>query len=180
MQVQVVETRVGKKIVFIFLFTVLIFLFLGFQNIKAANAKVGLIDLAEVMSTHPNTEKINQLRLTLEEELKKRQTDLNTQGKGLDETELKKLEDKFNKEWEPIKLKILTEMNSYQASRTSDILDAIKTIGNNGKYDLILNSGNDSLNNPIVLYGGEDITQDIIAEINRKIAEKDTVKGTTK
>lgn len=186
MQVQVVEKRVGKKIVFIFLFTVIIFLFLGFQNIKAANAKVGLINLSEIISIHPYTEKINQLRLTLGEELKKRQEELNKQGKGLDETELKKLEDKFNKEWEPTKQKILTEMNSYQASRYSDIIEAIKVIGDKGKYDLILNSeikvptGNDILNYPIVLYGGEDITQDVIAEINRKLAEENKEKDTTK
>lgn len=183
---QVVEKRVGKKIVFIFLFTVIIFLFLGFQNIKAANAKVGLIDFLEIISSHPYTEKINQLSLTLVEELKKRQEELNKQGKGLDETELKKLEDKFNKEWEPTKQKILTEMKSYQASRNSDIIEAIKVIGVKGKYDLILNSeikvptGNDTLIYPIVFYGGEDITQDVIAEINRKLAEENKEKDTTK
>lgn len=185
-QAQVVENRVGKKIVFIFLFTVIIFLFLGFQNIKAANVKVGLINLSEIISSHPYTEKINQLRLTLGEELKKRQEELNKQGKGLDETELKKIEDKFNKEWEPTKQKIITEMNSYQASRYSDIIEAVKVIGDKGKYDLILNSeikvptGNDILNYPIVLYGGEDITQDVIAEINRKLAEENKAKDTTK
>jgi Skp family chaperone for outer membrane proteins len=185
MPVQVVEKRVGKKIVFIFLFTVIIFLFLGFQNIKAANAKVGLINLSEIISSHPYTEKINQLRLTLGEELKKRQEELNKQGKGLDETELKKLEDKFNNEWEPTKQKIITEMNSYQASRYSDIIEAVKVIGDKGKYDLILNSeikvptGTDILNYPIVLYGGEDITQDVIAEINRKLAEENKAKDTT-
>jgi Skp family chaperone for outer membrane proteins len=185
-QAQVVEKRVGKKIVFIFLFTVIIFLFLGFQNIQAANAKVGLINFLEVTSSHPYTEKINQLWLTLGEEKKKRQEELNIQGKGLDETELKKLEDKFNKEWDPTKQKILTEINSYQASRNSDIIEAIKVIGDKGKYDLILNSeikvpaGSDILNFPIVFYGGEDITQDVIAEINRKLAEENKAKDATK
>lgn len=184
-QAQVVENRVGKKIVFIFLFTVIIFLFLGFQNIKAANAKVGLINFLEILSSHPYTEKINQLSLTLVEELKKRQEELNKQGKGLDETELKKIEEKFNKEWEPTKQKIITEMNSYQASRYSDIIEAVKVIGDKGKYDLILNSeikvptGNDTLIYPIVFYGGEDITQDVIAEINRKLAEENKAKDTT-
>lgn len=184
-QAQVVENRVGKKIVFIFLFTVIIFLFLGFQNIKAANAKVGLINFLEILSSHPYTEKINQLSLTLVEELKKRQEELNKQGKGLDVTELKKLEEKFNKDWEPTKQKILTEMNSYQASRYSDIIEAVKVIGDKGKYDLILNSeikvptGNDTLIYPIVFYGGEDITQDVIAEINRKLAEENKAKDTT-
>ena len=176
-QAQVVEKRVGKKIVFIFLFAVIIFLFLGFQNIKAANAKVGLINFLEILSSHPYTEKINQLSLTLVEELKKRQEELNKQGKGLDETELKKIEEKFNKEWEPTKQKILTEIKSYQASRYSDIIEAIKAVGDKGTYDLILNSeikvpaGTDILNYPIALYGGEDITQEVIAEINKKLEQ---------
>jgi Skp family chaperone for outer membrane proteins len=183
---QVVEKRVGKEIVFIFLFTVIVFLFLGFQNIQAANAKVGLVNLAEIISSHPITEKINQLNLTLREDQKKRQEELNTQGKGLDETGLKKLEDKFNKEWDPTKQKYLTEMNSYQAARYLGIMEAIKVIGDKGKYDLIINSeikvpaGNDILNYPIALYGGEDITQDVIAEINRKIAEENKGNNTTK
>jgi len=173
---QVAEKRIRSEVIFILLFAVVIFLFLSFQNIEAAEGKIGLVDLAEVISNHPNTEKMNQLVLTLREELKKRQEELNAQAKGLDETELKKLEDKFNKEWDPRKQKILTELNSYGASRNSDIIEAIKAIGDKGKYDLILNSeiivpNQNVILNSIVLYGGEDITQDVIAEINRKLAE---------
>ena len=185
---QVAEKRIGNKAIFILLFTVVIFLFLSFQNIEAAVGKIGLINLGEVTSSHPYTQNINQLSLNLREELQKRQEELNTQGKGLDETGLKKLEDKFNKEWTPIKEKILTEIKSYQASRYSDIIEAIKAIGDKGKYDLILNSeikvptgtGTDILNYPITLYGGEDITQDVIAEINRKLAEENKGKDTIK
>ena len=185
---QVAEKRIGNKAIFILLFTVVIFLFLSFQNIEAAVGKIGLINLGEVTSSHPYTQNINQLSSNLREQLQKRQEELNTQGKGLDETELKKLEDKFNKEWTPIKEKILTEIKSYQASRYSDIIEAIKAIGDKGKYDLILNSeikvptgtGTDILNYPITLYGGEDITQDVIAEINRKLAEENKGKDTTK
>lgn len=174
---QVVGKRVKFKIAVILLFTMVVFLLFGFQNIQAAGAKVGLINLTEIMSTHPYSQKITQLSADLREELQKRQQELNTQGKGLDETELKKLEDKFNKEWEPIKQKIVTEIQSNQAARYSDIIEAIKVVGDKGKYDLILNSeikvpaNSDILNYPIVLYGGEDITQDVIAEINRKLKE---------
>jgi hypothetical protein len=51
-------------------------------------------------------------------------------------------------------------------------------VGDKGKYDLIINSeikipaGSDILNYPIALYGGEDITQDVIAEIMRKLEEE--------
>jgi len=171
------EKMIRSEAIFILLFAIVIFLFLSFQNIEAAEGKIGLVDLAEVISSHPYTQNINQLSLDLREELKKRQEELNAQGKGLDETGLKTLEDKFNKEWSPIKEKILAEIKSYQAARYSDIIEAIKAVGDKGKYDLMLNSeikvpaGTDILNYPIVLYGGEDITQEVIAEINIKLEQ---------
>ena len=183
---RVAEKKVVNKAVVILLFTMVIFLFLSFQNVQAAVGKIGLINLAEVISGHPYTQNINQLSLNLREELQKRQEELNAQGKGLDETGLKKLEDKFNKEWNPIKEKILAEIKSYQAARYSDIIVAIKVVGDKGKYDLILNSeikvpaGTDILNYPIVLYGGEDITQDVIAEIVRKLEEEQKEKDKIK
>jgi len=179
------EKRIRSEAIFILLFTVVIFLFLSFQNIEAAEGKIGLVDLAEVISSHPYTQNINQLSLDLREELRKRQEELNAQGKGLDETGLKTLEDKFNKEWSPIKEKILAEIKSYQAARYSDIIEAIKAVGDKGKYDLMLNSeikvpaGTDILNYPIALYGGEDITQEVIAEINRKVEQGQKEKNKT-
>lgn len=183
---QVAEKRMGNKAIFILLFIAVIFLFLSFQNVEAAEIKIGLVNLAEVISGHPYTQSINQLSLNLREELRKRQEDLNKQGKGLDETGLKKLEDKFNKEWNPIKEKILAEIKLYQAARYSDIIEAVKIVGDKGKYDLIINSeikvpaGTDILNYPIALYGGEDITQDIIAEIVRKLEEEQKEKDKIK
>jgi hypothetical protein len=40
-------------------------------------------------------------------------------------------------------------------------------------------AGNDILNYPIALYGGEDITQDVIAEIVRKLEEEQKEKDKT-
>jgi len=179
---RLVEKGVANKAVVILLFTMVVFLFLSFQNVEAAVGKIGLVNLAEVISGHPYTQNINKLSLELREELQKRQEELNKQGKGLDETGLRKLEDKFNKEWSPIKEKMLAEIKSYQAARYSDIIEAIKAVGDKGKYDLIINSeikvpaGNDILNYPIALYGGEDITQDVIAEIMRKLEEEQKEK----
>jgi len=179
---RVAEKKAANKVVFILLFTVVIFLFLSFQNIEAAVGKIGLVNLAEVISGHPYTQNINQLNINLQEEFKKRQEELNAQGKGLDETELKKLEDKFIKEWEPIKQKIIAEIQSYLAARYSDIIEAVKVVGDKGEYDLVLNSEintKDIQNYPIVLYGGEDITQDVIAEIVRKLEEEQKEKDKT-
>jgi len=179
---QVVEKKAVNRAVVILLFTMIVFLFLSFQNIQAAEAKIGLINLAQVISGHPYTQNINQLNINLQEEFKKRQEELNAQGKGLDETELKKLEDKFIKEWEPIKQKIIAEIQSYLAARYSDIIEAVKVVGDKGEYDLVLNSEintKDIQNYPIVLYGGEDITQDVIAEIMGKLEEEQKEKDQT-
>jgi len=78
--------RINYKVIFILLFSVIISLFLSIQNVDAAVAKIGLINLAEVLNSHPYSEQINQLNATLREELQKRQGELNKQGKGLDES----------------------------------------------------------------------------------------------
>ena len=134
---------------------------------------VGLVNLNRITASHPNTEKINQLSQELRTELQTRQEKLNQEGKGLEEDELIKLEERFNQEWEPIKQKMLTQLQALQAERNSDIIQAIKAVGEKGNFEIIINSevpvftGNDMTDYPIVLYGGENLTQDVITEIQR-------------
>lgn len=149
-------------------------IFLGVMFASSAIAQnVGLVDLAKVTASHPNTEKINQVSQELRTELQTRQEKLNQEGKGLDESELIKLEERFNAEWEPIKQKILAQLQALQAERNSDIVQAIKAVGEKGNYEVIINSevpvftGNDMTDYPIILYGGENLTQDVITEIER-------------
>ncbi len=184
---QVAKKRVNFKVALVlgFILGLGVFLGLNFSQAEAAEAKIGLINLTKVIAAHPFSENIKQLSLNLQEELKKRQEELNKQGKGLDEVELQKLEDKFNAEWDPVKQKILAEIKSYDAARYADIMGAIKAVGDKGAYDLILNSeievptSSGVLNYPVVLYAGEDITQDVIAEVNRKLQEEQKQKDAT-
>ncbi len=142
----------------------------------AFSQNIGLISLAKVTASHPNTEKINQLNQQLRTELQTRQEKLNQEGKGLEETALLKLEEKFNTEWEPVKQKLLTQMQALQAERNSDIVQAIKSVGEKGSYQVIINSevpviaGNDINEYPIILYGGTNVTQDVIAELGKIVA----------
>ena len=155
-----------------------IFILISFFSIGALAQNIGYVSLAKVTASHPNTDKINQLNQELRTELQTRQVKLNEEGKGLEETELKKLEEKFNTEWDPIKQKILSQMQALQAERNSDILQAIKSIGENGKYLVIINSevpvftGSDLNEYPIILYGGENLTQDVIAEIQKIVSSR--------
>lgn len=161
----------------VFLLGIIVFL-VTFSTIGALAQNIGYVSLAKATASHPNTEKINQLNQELRTELQTRQEKLNQEGKGMEETELKKLEEKFNVEWEPVKQKLLSQMQALQAERNSDILQAIKTIGEKGKYQAIINSevpvftGNDLNEYPVILYGGENLTQDVIAEIQRITSSK--------
>ena len=150
-------------------------IFLGsFLTVLSADASnIGIVSLTRVTASHPNTEKISQLNQELRTELQTRQEELNQRGKGLEEAELIKLEEQFNAEWEPVKQKLLAQMQALQAERNSDIIQAIRTVGENGNYQAIINSevpvhtGSDISEYPVILYGGENVTQEVIAEIQR-------------
>jgi Skp family chaperone for outer membrane proteins len=167
------ETKRTWKVVTILAF----FILMGtFFTTTALAQNIGLVNLDKVTASHPNTENINQLSNELRTELQGRQEKLNQEGKGLEESELLKLEEKFNQEWEPVKQKMLTQLQALQAERNSDIIQAIKAVGEKGNYEVILNSevpvftGNDMTNYPIILYGGDNITQDVIAEIEKIVS----------
>ncbi len=148
-----------------------IFILISFFSIGALAQNVGYVSLAKVTASHPNTEKLIQLEQELRTELGARQAKLNEEGKGLEETELKKLEERFNTEWDPVKQKILTQIQALVAERNSDIVQAIKTVGEKGNYLAIINS-EDLSEYPIILFGGENLTQDVIVEVQKIASSK--------
>lgn len=157
--------------------TMIILAIVSLTGMTVTAQKVGLVNLARVTASHPNTEKINQLNQELRTELQTRQETLNQEGKGLEESELVKLEEKFNTEWEPVKQKILAQMQALQAERNSDIVQAIRNVGERGSYEVIVNSEVPVFTSsggyeeyPVVLYGGDNLTQDIIDEVNTMTA----------
>lgn len=164
------RTKELSKIFFVLTFIIFLLLFSAF-SVVAQN--IGFVNLARVTASHPNTEKINQLSQELRTELQARQEKLNQEGKGLEESELIKLEEKFNAEWEPVKQKLLAQMQALQAERNSDIIQAIRVVGEKGGYGVIINSevpvftGSDMTDYPIILYGGDNLTQDVVEEIGR-------------
>lgn len=156
----------------------LIMLLVSIFSIGVLAQKVGYINLTQVIASHPNSEKIVELEKQLMTELQNRQTKLNQEGKGLEETELKKLEEKFNQEWDPIKQKIIAQRQALQAERNSDVLQAIKVVGEEKQYQVILNrevpvfTGSEVNEYPVVLYGGDNLTQDVISVLEKIIKSK--------
>lgn len=162
----------------ILLYLALIMLLVSGFSIGALAQKIGYINLTQVIASHPNSEKIVELEKQLMTELQNRQTKLNQEGKGLEETELKKLEEKFNQEWDPIKQKIIAQRQALQAERNSDVLQAIKVVGEEKQYQVILNrevpvfTGSEVNEYPVVLYGGDNLTQDVISVLEKIIKSK--------
>ena len=96
----------------------------------------------------------------------------------MEELELKKLEEEFNKEWDPVKQKIIAQRQALQAERNSDVLKAISVVGEEKQYQLIINrevpvfTGSEINEYPVVLYGGDNLTQDVIAVLGKIISGK--------
>ncbi|NLL62130.1 MAG: OmpH family outer membrane protein [Candidatus Atribacteria bacterium] len=156
----------------------LIILLVSIFSIGVLAQKIGYINLTQVIASHPNSEKIIELEKELMTELQTRQAKLNQEGKGLEELELKKLEEEFNKEWDPVKQKIIAQRQALQAERNSDVLKAISVVGEEKQYQLIINrevpvfTGSEINEYPVVLYGGDNLTQDVIAVLGKIISGK--------
>ena len=138
----------------------------------AEKATVGLIDINKILDAHPNTQKILDAEKKLQEEMEKRQTELNEKGKGKTREEVQKLEEEMNAEWAPVRDQILKERQDLINQRYSDVIAAVKKVAESQKLTLVIRSElripvsqNELLEMPIVFYGGIDITDQVIEEI---------------
>ncbi|MGB4411771.1 MAG: OmpH family outer membrane protein, partial [Atribacterales bacterium] len=126
---------------------------------------------------HPNTQKILDAEKKLQEEMEKRQTELNEKGKGKTREEVQKLEEEMNAEWAPVRDQILKERQDLINQRYSDVIAAVKKVAESQKLTLVIRSElripvsqNELLEMPIVFYGGIDITDQVIEEIKNIVA----------
>ncbi|HOA99679.1 OmpH family outer membrane protein [Candidatus Sordicultor fermentans] len=143
----------------------------------AEKATVGLIDINKILDAHPNTQKILDAEKKLQEEMEKRQTELNEKGKGKTREEVQKLEEEMNAEWAPVRDQILKERQDLINQRYSDVIAAVKKVAESQKLTLVIRSElripvsqNELLEMPIVFYGGIDITDQVIEEIKNIVA----------
>ena len=146
----------------------------------AAGLKIGLVDINKVFSAHPNTQKIADLERKLLDEMKKRQQELNEKGKGKSREEVQKLEEEMNAEWKPIRDAMLAERQDLVSQRYQDIIQAIKQVAEAQDLTLVLRSEvripvsqKELLNIPLVFYGGVDITEQVLAELEKIVAARE-------
>lgn len=142
-----------------------------------ADLKVGLVDINKVFNAHPNTQKIADLEQKLLDEMKKRQQELNEKGKGKTREEVQKLEEEMNAEWKPIRDAMLAERQELINQRYQDIIQAIKQVAEAQGLTLVLRSEvrvpvsqKELLDIPLVFYGGVDITEQVLAELEKIVA----------
>ncbi|HOQ68203.1 MAG TPA: OmpH family outer membrane protein [Candidatus Atribacteria bacterium] len=138
----------------------------------AAELVVGLVDVNKILNAHPSTQKILETENRLQEEMQKRQAELNEKGKGKTREEVQKLEEEMNAEWAPVRDQILKERQDLVNKRYGDVIAAIKKVAESQKLTLVIRSElripvsqNELLEMPLVLYGGLDITDQVIEEI---------------
>ena len=138
----------------------------------AAEPVVGLVDVNKILNAHPGTQKILEVENRLQEEMQKRQAELHEKGKGKTREEVQKLEEEMNAEWAPVRDQILKERQDLVNKRYGDVIAAIKKVAESQKLTLVIRSElripvsqNELLEMPLVLYGGLDITDQVIEEI---------------
>ena len=143
----------------------------------AEKATVGLIDINKILDAHPNTQKILDAEKKLQEEMEKRQTELNEKGKGKTREEVQKLEEEMNAEWAPVRDQLLKERQDLVNQRYGDVIAAIKKVAESQKLTLVVRSElripvsqSELMEMPIVLYGGLDITDQVVEEIKNMTA----------
>lgn len=152
------------------------------QTKKAAPApgpSIGIVDINKVFDAHPNTAKIADVEKKIAEEYQKRQQELNEKGKGKTREEVQKLEEEMNAEWAPVRDAMLKERQALIEERYGDVIAAIRKVAESMQLTLVIRSTlripvnqKEVLEMPLVLYGGTDITDAVIQELQNIVAAR--------
>ncbi|MEN3202250.1 MAG: OmpH family outer membrane protein [Atribacterota bacterium] len=141
---------------------------------------IGIVDINKVFDAHPNTAKITEVEKKIAEEYQKRQQELNEKGKGKTREEVQKLEEEMNAAWAPVRDAMLKERQALIEERYNDIIAAIRKVAESMQLALVIRSTlripvnqKEVLEMPLVLYGGTDITEAVIAELQNIVAAKE-------
>ena len=146
------------------------------MSVAAFAENIGIVDARRVMSEYKQmktiTSNLDKKRQTVENDLAKRQNDLqkekltlDNKGNKLTDAEKKAFEKKVNDYYTLVDNKqkeLITEENKQIQDVQNKVNAAIKAVAGQGKYDVIYESA-------AVLYASDakDITKDVITEINK-------------
>lgn len=138
-----------------------------------AATKIGLVDMAQLVQNYDRAKEVQADFQVSQAKIKKMIEDARAQVSKIEEDEARKetekkladqilkeneaLKDDFTKKWEEVQTNILTSINA---------------VAQKGKYDLIINKQS-------VITGGEDITNKVLAEIQKKAENGKEKSGKT-
>ncbi len=134
------------------------------KPVNASGIKIAYINSPRVLQESPAAQKVLQ-------EIQKSEADLNkkiqvkreemkkAQEAKKSETELQMLAEKMKIELEPEAKKIQEDAAQKTGALETKLMDTIKVIAQQGKYDYVLIKD-------AVLYGGTDITDEVIKKLN--------------
>jgi len=133
------------------------FIFNNFALAKAKNnLNIATVDVQEIIKNYDKVNILKDQQKAKLDELKKFVEDAKKKiSEEKDPNKKKSLEAKYNKELQDKKKVINTEYQKQLSDINKNVTATINNIGDTGNYDLILVKSN-------VLYGGKDITNDVL------------------
>jgi len=147
---------------------------------SSGTVAIGVVDINKIFDAHPNTAKIAELEKKIAEEFQRRQQELNEKGKGKTREEVQKLEEEMNAAWAPVRDEMLKERQTLIEERYGDVISAIRKVAESMKLALVIRSTlripvnqKEVLEMPLVLYGGVDVTDQVIQELQNIVAAKE-------
>lgn len=134
------------------------------KPVNASSIKIAYINSPRVLQESPAAQKVLQEIQKAEGELNKkiqvkREEMKKAQEAKKSETELQMLAEKMKIELEPEAKKIQEDAAVKTGALETKLMDTIKVIAQQGKYDYVLIKD-------AVLYGGTDITDEVIKKLN--------------
>lgn len=134
------------------------------KPVNASAIKIAYINSPRVLQESPAAQKVLQEIQKAEAELNKkvqvkREEMKKAQEAKKSETELQMLAEKMKLELEPEAKKIQEDAAQKTGALETKLMDTIKVIAEQGKYDYVLIKD-------AVLYGGADITDEVIKKLN--------------
>lgn len=145
-----------------------------------SSSSIGIVDINKVFDAHPNTVKIAEIEKQIADEFQKRQQELNERGKGKTREEVQKLEEEMNAAWAPVRDEMLKKRQALVEERYGDVIAAVRKVAESMKLSLVIRgeirvpiSQREVLEMPLVLYGGVDITDQVIKELGSIVAARE-------
>ncbi len=141
-----------KKIFILMLVTLLFTNAVGVTLAKAAPApSVGIVDYLYLINNHPDTAKANEVLKTEQEQAKK---DFEARSAGMDDKEKRTLDLQLGQRLEQKRQELLKPI-------VEEINAAIKEVCAAKGLSVVLGKN-------VVIYGGVDITEEILKKLNKK------------